>query len=103
MSKLKLVAEPTFTAKVGIPVAGGDAVEVLLTFRHRTKSALDAWVKDRGEKSDEDTFMGMVSGWELTDEFNTANVKVLLENYIGTGIAAYRVYIDQLVQSKAKN
>lgn len=103
MAKLKLVAAPTFKAKVGIPVAGGEPVEVLFTFKHRTKTALDAWIKDRTNKSDADAFMDMVEGWDLEDTFNAENVEVLLQNYIGTALATYRVYVDQLVQSKLKN
>ena len=103
MGKLKLVANPTFTAKVGIPVAGGEPVEVLFTFRHRTKTALDEWVNSRADQSDADSFMGMVEGWELEDAYTQANVELLLENYIGTALATYRVYIDQLVQAKLKN
>jgi len=103
VAKIKLVAEPTFKAKVGIPVAGAEPVEVMLTFRHRTKTVLDQWVKDRGDKSDADIFMEMVVAWELEDEFTLANVETLLQNYIGTGLAAYRVYIDELVQAKLKN
>jgi hypothetical protein len=41
MAKLKLVANPTFRAKVGIPVAGGPEVPVEFVFKHRTKTALD--------------------------------------------------------------
>ena len=45
----------------------------------------------------------MVVGWELTDEFNKDNVELLLENHIGVALATYKVYIDQLVQHRAKN
>lgn len=103
MAKLKLVANPTFQAKVGIPVAGGDAVDVLLTFKHLTKTGLDAFIKSRAGKPDVDSFMAMVCGWDLDDEFNKENVELLLENYIGASLETYRVYIDQLVKAKAKN
>lgn len=103
MAKLKLVAKPTFKAKVGIPVAGGDAVPVEFVFRHRTKTALDEWIKSRADKSDAESFMEMVEGWELEDEFNRESVELLLENYVGAALATYRVYIDELVQAKLKN
>jgi hypothetical protein len=103
MAKLKLIANPTFKSKVGIPVAGGEPVEVEFTFKHRTKTALDEFIKSRADKSDTDTFMEMVEGWDLADEFNKNSVDLLLENYIGTALATYRVYVDQLIQSKLKN
>jgi hypothetical protein len=103
MASLKLVANPTFKAKVSIPVAGSAPVVVEMTFRHRTKTALDEFISSRGETKDTDTFLAMVTAWDLTDEFTPENVGTLLENYIGTALAAYRVYIDELVQAKAKN
>ena len=103
MGKLKLVASPTFTAKVGIPVAGDEPVEVLFTFKHRTKSALDEWVASRADKPEAESFMDMVIAWDLEDAFTRENVEVLLENYIGTAISTYRVYLEQLIQAKLKN
>lgn len=103
MAKLKLVANPTFKAKVGIPVAGGATVDVEMTFKHRTKSALDQFIRSRDGVSDSDALMEMVEGWELEDAFNKENVELLLENYIGTALATYRVYIDELVKAKLGN
>jgi hypothetical protein len=103
MPKLTLVAAPTFKATVGIPVAGSEPVPVEFTFKHRTKSALDEFVKSRVDQSDVDSFMAMVEGWELTDPYNRESVELLLENYIGTGLATFRVYLDQLVQNRIKN
>lgn len=103
MAKLSLVAKPTFKAKVGIPVSGGDPVDVEFVFKHRTKTALDEFIKSRSEKSDVESFMDMVDGWDLADEFNAESVELLLENYIGTALATYRKYVDELVQAKLKN
>jgi Phage tail assembly chaperone len=103
MAKLKLVANPTFKATVGIPVAGGDPVPVEMTFKHRTKTALDEFIKTRPDKTDSETFTDMVVGWDLEDTFNAASVDTLLENYAGAGLATFRVYIDQLIQAKLKN
>ena len=103
MAKLSLVPNPTFKAKVAIPQAGGDSVEVEFTFKHRTKTELSEFVKGRAEKSDVETFMDMVSGWELSDAFTEANAAALLEGYIGAALATYQTYIDELVKHKAKN
>lgn len=103
MAKFNLVANPTFKAKVGIPVAGGEPVEVEFTFKHRTKTALEEFIATREKQGDVETFMEMVSGWGLADEFNKENVTVLLENYIGAALETFRVYLDQLVQARLKN
>jgi hypothetical protein len=103
MGRLTLIASPTFKSKVGVPVAGGEPVDIELVFRHRTKSALDEFIKTRAKKSDVESFMEMVEGWDLEDEFGKESVELLLENYIGTALATYRVYVDQLVQAKLKN
>jgi hypothetical protein len=103
MAKLKLLAEPTFKAKVGIPVAGGESVPVEMTFRHRTKAQLDAFIKNRADKTDTESFMDMVTGWELEDAFTEANVSTLLDNYIGAALATFEAYIDELVKARVKN
>ena len=103
MAKLSLVANPTFKAKVGIPVAGGESIDTVFTFKHRTKDELDEFIKTRADKSDAESFLDMVSGWDLQDEFTPENVETLLQNYIGTGLAAFRVYIDELLGARLKN
>lgn len=103
MAKLTLVANPTFKAKVGVPVAGSSPVEVEFVFKHRTKTALDEFIKSRADKPDAESFLAMVDGWNLDDEFNAENVELLLQNYIGTALATYRVYVDQLVQARLGN
>jgi hypothetical protein len=103
MAKLKLKAAPTFTAKVGIPAAGGEVTQVEMTFRHRTKTELDEFIKARVGKTDVESFMEMVTGWELEDPFNAESVSTLLENSIGTAQATFFAYVDELVQAKRKN
>ena len=103
MAKLKLVANPTFKAKVAVPVAGGPDVPVEFVFKHRTKTALDAWIGSRADKGDAESFMEMIEGWDLEDVFSRESVDTLLENYIGTALATYRVYVDELVKAKVKN
>ena len=103
MAKLTLNPAPTFKAKVGIPVAGGAAVDVEFTFRHRTKTQLEEFVKSRADQTDVSSFMDMVVGWELEDAFGVPAVELLLENYIGAAVATYRTYLRELIEGKAKN
>ena len=103
MAKLSLKANPTFTADVGIPVAGGEPVKVKFTFKHRTKSALDEWLKARDGRADSELVLDMSDGWDLEDSFNRQNVDTLLENYGGSAIAILRVYVEQLYAAKLGN
>ena len=103
MAKLKLIANPTFKAIVGIPVAGGEPQPVEFTFKHRTKSELDAFLQTLAEKPEVDTTLEIIEGWDLEDKFNKDNVTELLENYIGSAVAIYQVYLDELIRAKAKN
>ena len=103
MAKLSLKVNPTFTAKVGIPCAGGEDAEVMLTFKHRTKTALAEFANSRAEKTDVQSFMDMVEGWDLSDALTEANVAELLENYIGAAVATYRTYVQELTKAREKN
>lgn len=103
MAKLSLKANPTFPAKVAIPVAGAAAVLVELTFRHRTKTELGEFVASRESATDVDSFMAMVTGWELEAEFNRENADELLQNYIGAGVCTYAAYLQELTKSKSGN
>ena len=103
MAKFKLIADPTFVSKVPIPVAGEAPIEIKFTFKHRTKDELEQFAKDRINKSDVETVMEMATGWELDDEFNADNVQMLLQNRIGSGLAAYNVYLSELYKHKQGN
>ena len=103
MAKLQLKAAPTFQAKVGIPVAGAEPVDVLMTFKHRTKPELDAFVKSVNGMKEVDKFMAMVVAWDLEDELNAENVKTLTENYMGATLSTYSVYLSELVKARLGN
>ena len=103
MPKLKLIPDPTFKAKVAIPVKGGESVEVLFTFKGRTRDELKEFSESRKDKTDTETFKEMVVGWELDDEFTPENVDRLLQNYIGAGVACYMKYMDEHYKHKSGN
>jgi len=104
MAKITLVAAPTFNWPVPIPVAGGESVPVEFTFRHRTKTQLDEFIKSRAEKSDVDSFLDMVVAWPgFVEEFNRENVELLLQNHIGTALQTYHIYVTELLGARLKN
>lgn len=109
MAKLKLTANPTFKAMVGIPVPGGEPVQVEFTFKHRDRKGLDAFLADLAKEdgTSMDTtvkvLMSCVDGWELDEEFNEANLEVLLTNYHRAGHVISQTYVEELLQAKRKN
>lgn len=97
------MANPTFKAKVGIPVAGGEPVIVEFTFKHRTKDALDEFCKTRTDKSDAESILDMATEWEQDEDFNAENIEVMCQNYIASPIEIYRAYLAELNKAKVKN
>ena len=80
MAKLQLNPNPTFTAKVLIPIPGGEPVPVEFTFKHRDKAGLDKYLDDLRAMTDKDPVesnaagvMMAATGWELDDAFNLAS------------------------------
>jgi hypothetical protein len=100
----KLKPNPTFRAKVGIPIPGGDPELVEFEFRHRTLEGLQSWQKecDAG-MTNRELFDSIVVGWGLTDEFNADNSALLLQNYPGSIIAISRAYIGELTNARLGN
>lgn len=103
MPKLTLVAAPTFSAKVGIPVAGGEPLEVKMTFRHRTRDDLEAWRGTLEGKSDVDACLDMVTGWEFEEELNADNVALLFQHRIGAPLVIFQTYMRELREAKRGN
>lgn len=103
MAKIKLNPDPTFSAKVAIPVHGSAPVDVCFTFKHRTKDDLAAWLETIKDKADVDVAMECVTAWEFDDAFNAANIGKLFQNYIGSPGAIIQAYMDELLAARIKN
>lgn len=107
MAKLKLIASPTFKAKVEIPVPGSKPIDVEFTFKARTKAKFKEFMdglKDHGEDiEDPDLVLDIACGWELEDAFERDNIETLTQNYIGAGRAIVNKYINELTQARLGN
>lgn len=103
MAKLQLTPAPTFTAKVGIPVPGGEEAAVEFTFKWRSRTSLSTWLSDGVDRPDVDAIMDMATGWDLDEPFNRENVAMLVENYIGAPDALIKFYYKELGKRKAGN
>lgn len=95
-NKLNLNPEPTFSIPVRFPVPGSAPVPVRLTFKHRDRTELEAFVKPGKKRTDAEMFMQMVEGWELDDAFTKKNVDILLAKYMGIALTTFEAYIDEL-------
>lgn len=105
MSKPKLVltANPSFKAKVEIPVAGSKPAEVEFTFRHKSKDALKEWLESMQDKEDAETILEVVTGWDLDDPFDKAAIEKLAQNYVGSISAIIAKYISELTGKSLGN
>lgn len=109
MSKLKLIPNPTFVSKVGIPVPGTGSVDVQFTFKHRTRDEMQRFIdevnaEDEAKRLDDTQLvMGCASGWELTDTFDAKNVEEFCRQYIAGPAAVFETYCAELTGARLKN
>lgn len=103
MAKLKLNPEPTFTAKVGIPVPGGRTSDVLFTFKYRDRDQLGAWIEDTRDMLDDACVCDCAIAWDLDDEFNPENVERLCRSYPGAGREIVGRYVRELAGIRQGN
>jgi len=103
MAKLSLVAKPTFSSKVSIPVAGDKAATVQFTFKARTREAFKAFIEGLTDREDVDVVLDIASGWDLEDAFDRENVELLTQNYLGAARAIIEAYLSELTAARAKN
>lgn len=82
---------------------GKGDVKVRFEFRHRTRDEIDAWLKGRADRTDVDSVLGMVKGWDFDDPLNEENVQTLLQSYIGAARAIVDTYLDQLIKGRSGN
>ena len=107
MAALKLNPNPTFNAKVGIPVAGEEQPAVIVcTFKHMTREAYAAFAEGlrSSSASDVDTLMQVLAGWDGPDEpFSREAVAKLVSGYHGAAFAISQAFADELTKARAKN
>jgi hypothetical protein len=109
MAKLKLQPDPTFKAKVGIPIPGGEPVEVEFTFKHRDREAIQAYLDelkgmvDQSIETDVHIVQKVATAWELDDPFDDPSIRLLCSNYHGAAWEISRKYIQELMHAKTGN
>jgi hypothetical protein len=106
MAKFKLVPDPTFKRRVAIPLPGdGKAGDVEFVFRFRGRDDLAEFYKRMSEPGQDriESVMQMATGWDLEDEFNAQNVKLLDETFIGALEKVVEAYWEEHTKALEKN
>ncbi|QDL31487.1 phage tail assembly chaperone [Serratia liquefaciens] len=115
-AKFTLVPNSTFKKDVTIPRAGAEDGELTFTFKHKTRSQLEALENTLREATEKQIEAGghgsapmvafvteITEGWALPDTFNNENVLVLLENYPRAFDAIALTYTRELMAIREKN
>lgn len=101
--KFSLSASPTFKVRVSVPVAGGKAAEIEVTFKHRTRDAFKEFLDNLTGREDVDVILDIASGWDLDDAFDAESLEELTQNHIGSARAIIETYIGELTSARVKN
>jgi hypothetical protein len=107
----KLNPNPTFECAVPLSVAGiPEPVELRVTFKHKNKTAIDAWMKNAGAKDDTTLLSEVLVGWSGVQDdngedvpFSTSALRDLLENYPASNGEFFTTYLRELREAKRKN
>src|SRR5262245_796013 len=110
MAKVKLIPDPTFTAKVALPVPGKGDVDVEFTFKHRTREEMQSFIKrvnvpagEEGALTDVQLVLECANGWELAGAFTEVNVKEFASRYIAGPAAVFETYVAEMSGNRLKN
>lgn len=106
----KLNPNPTFLAAVALSVPGlSQPVEIQVTFKHKNKAALDAWMKTTN-KNDAEILSEIIESWsgikdDKGDEvpYSMTALTDLLSNYPVAHTEFCRAYLRELTEAKRKN
>lgn len=103
MAKITLVPNPTFDAKVPVPVPGSGEVDTVFTFKYRTREEMQKFLAEHKDMDDTQLVMGCASGWELADPFDEKNVKEFASKYIAGPAAVFETYCAEMTGARLKN
>ncbi len=101
---LKLQPNPTFKAKVGIPVPGQDKpAEIVCEFAHmdRVEFAAFAAPEASASRSDAESLQRILRGWEGVDApFSAEAVTTLCQQYHGAAYAISSAFVAELTKAR---
>lgn len=102
-TKFVLTPNPTFKAKVNIPIPGASPEPVEFIFKHRSKDDYLEWAKNLEGKDEVDMILEIATGWELADPFDRESVERMIQGYIGSARAIFDAYVFQQTNAKLGN
>lgn len=104
---LKLQPNPTFTAKVGIPVPGQDKpAEITCIFAHMDRDEFKVFAAPdaAAARSDAESLQRILRGWEGVDApFSAEAVATLCRQYHGAAFAISSAYVAELTKARLGN
>lgn len=101
----KLQPNPTFFAKVGIPIAGQEKLEIIdVEYKYLTRTALKSYFEGLKGKTDAQALGEIVIGWRIPDvEFSASALETLIDNYPAAAEAFFESFKAELMEAKRKN
>jgi hypothetical protein len=126
--KIQLGSAPkTFQHKVVFPLVEGGEGEIVVDYQYRTRAQFAAFISEvypdiktgraapsgpgfdvvetaeQQMASDVKHILGAVKAWDLSDEFNSASVRRLVDEYPAASAAIITGYRDAITEGRTKN
>ena len=103
--KFNLKPNPTFPAKVDIPVPGGEFMTIGLVMRHRTRDELKALHEQvtSGAIGHAETITAVAVSWDADEPLTVETAAELANNYHAAASSIYNAYVDELMGARVKN
>lgn len=100
----RLKPDPTFWARVEIPVPGADPVPLEIEFRHKRRDDAMQFADSLSSRAPLESMRDVVVGWRGADvEFSEASLAELDANYLGAAERILVVYLEELRGARRKN
>jgi len=108
---IKIAPNPVFQCRVAISAPGVEIpLEFGITFRHKTKDAVAAWIGGTTGRADVDVLADVIEDWSdvvgadgSAVTYSAAALSDLLQNYPAAHQEIFRAYLRELTESKRKN
>lgn len=104
---LRLQPNPTFRAKVGIPVPGQEKPEeIVCVFAHMTRDEFREFAAPEvaNARTDADSLNRILRGWEGVDaEFSADALALLCQQYHGAAFAISSAFVAELTKARLGN
>jgi hypothetical protein len=114
--RININPAPTFTVPVLISVPGAEPAKISVTFRHKGRKALDAWIKRPAEAktagteiADADYLGEIIADWadigadDRPVPYSRDALADLLDAYPTSGTELFNAYLKALTEAREKN